>query len=1306
MSQRSSIFPVYIKAEYDGSGRAFDGLTAEARKAVEDSRRVFEQGFSQVQQVVSKALSVPRNQGGSLDLGVEEYRRAAQEAEAYAIASREVSNAMQAQARSAGNLSKEDRIVAASARAAAIEADKHAQELRALARAAELTQAELNKTASATDAVVAAAGRGTQANHQVVNSTQAVRQATVQAGQQLQDVAISLYSGQQAAVVMAQQLPQLAFSLTGLSDSANATQRKIGQLAEFLSGPWGLAVGVAVGVLGTYIASLFSAGDAADKTGSATSQLKDKIDLSKNSYEALIAVVNEYNKSLEKTEALTYAAAKAAEVEAEKLLAKAKAKLAVLEIQDPTENALSNQDAASAMLGNQQLISYYKKRIEGLEKDLRSSQLTVADLDVKARLDPAVALKREAERRIGIMAEEHKKGLRSTQSYADERFKIEQDLARKLKALNEQTKRQTSTAPKLPPVTEAEVAGLLGARRWGGKRSAARNAAVGGAANSYHLTGQAIDLPLTINGKPLTKEGIRAALEPAGIIIKELHGPGDKGHSDHFHIAFDRRRASPDKMDEARQRAIAAAARETERLGRISDSAAENVARIGAEFDDQPRLIDRANAAAAKLRDIVKEIEEQGRGADGKSLVPRGDEIIAQAKVAEAAALDSVNRPMRDMLEAAREQEVLDNLRLNNLNSQAAVLERALGLKRATGRVTLEEVEAIRQIVAEEQRRGQELEKQAQAQRRNLELLDRTQQNLRQGIRDLLDGKGFNAIGDVFKRQFDAYKDALADQLSEALFDDVFRDQRLKILGLDKVDEAGQKMAAKVMDIIAALEEYRVALRQTTTAMSGATSGGFAANDNHAGPAITVMGRRTVEQEMRALGNSLMRSVLGPKLADAIGGTLEKAMRGAAFGQAGAGLVLGKSGVNTGSAIGGMFGEAAFKKLGGSLFTKLGAFGGPVGMMAGGIIGGLVGKLFGGGAKWGTSVVGGGTSGNNSGMKDGTATAAGSVSSAISRLAEQLGGDVGRYNVSIGQMDGKWRVSTTGRTGKLENKYSDVTNFGTEGAEAALRFAIADAIKDGAIQGISASAQRLLQKYSDDVEKAVEKALSFESVFTRLKRYTDPVGAALDELNKEFTKLRKTFEEAGASAEEFAKLEQLYGIERANAIKEANERVVGSLRSLYEELTIGNSALSLRDRKAEALAKYNPLAERVRAGDVTAYDDFAEAARALLEIERELSGSQSGYFSLLDEVTRLTKSTLDASDARANASASAPSPFAPPAANDNPAVVLALGQLGNFIVDGLSGPLAAINQNLGALIVQGTLGGGAGGRDRANVSYY
>ncbi|MEP6868704.1 MAG: DnaB-like helicase N-terminal domain-containing protein [Novosphingobium sp.] len=235
-----------------------------------------------------------------------------------------------------------------------------------------------------------------------------------------------------------------------------------------------------------------------------------------------------------------------------------------------------------------------------------------------------------------------------------------------------------------------------------------------------------------------------------------------------------------------------------------------------------------------------------------------------------------------------------------------------------------------------------------------------------------------------------------------------------------------------------------------------------------------------------------------------------------------------------------------------------------------------------------------------------------------------------------------------------------------------------------------------------DLQAALTKAVSFESVFTRLKAYTDPVGAALDTLDKEFGKLKSIFTEASASTQEYADLEKLYGLERAKAVKAATDQILSSLTSLYDQLTVGNSALSLSDRKSAAQANYQPLAARVAAGDTSAYDAYSSAATALLDIERQISGSQSDYFTLLDQVTSLTKGAIDGQTTIATASANRDNPFTAftASAADNQGTIDAIGQLGSTLLSGIVPQLSAVNANLGKLIQQGLA------KDAASYSGY
>lgn len=333
-------------------------------------------------------------------------------------------------------------------------------------------------------------------------------------------------------------------------------------------------------------------------------------------------------------------------------------------------------------------------------------------------------------------------------------------------------------------------------------------------------------------------------------------------------------------------------------------------------------------------------------------------------------------------------------------------------------------------------------------------------------------------------------------------------------------------------------------------------------------------------------------------------------------------------GAGTGTAMGQLlFGQNKGAQIGGAIGGSIGQLvGGPIGNLVGSIIGSTLGKLFGGGAKYGSAVVGanGVTVGGNNDNSKGAATGAGgAVSDAIGAIAQALGGTVGNYAVSIGETDGKWRISTTGRSGELKSKYSDVQVFGKgdAAAEAALKAAIADAIKDGAIQGVSAAVGRLLQS-GGDIDKQVSKAQLFQSVFKELKAQTDPLGSALDDLGTQFNALKAIFDEAGASAAEYASLEQLLALKREEAVDAARQSKVDKITDQFElqiralEL-IGNSEAALAASRMLELAGTKATLQPIRQfvyqlEDARAVmDQFGPLAEDLRSYRKELVGTSS-----------------------------------------------------------------------------------------------
>jgi len=383
-------------------------------------------------------------------------------------------------------------------------------------------------------------------------------------------------------------------------------------------------------------------------------------------------------------------------------------------------------------------------------------------------------------------------------------------------------------------------------------------------------------------------------------------------------------------------------------------------------------------------------------------------------------------------------------------------------------------------------------------------------------------------------------------------------------------------------------------------------------------------------------------------LAPTVAGGITKLL-GGTFGAAGIGQIAGKALMGVGQ---GLFADSLVKLLGIKGSATGGALGGAAGFLIGGPLGGLIGGALG-------SIVGGlfkkkpkarsvlsvddstgelsyTTTGNKASARSASSSAADAVIQGLKQVADQLGGVIGGpLSTTIGVYKGKYRVNTTGSDvigglsgSEADNEKLGLYNFGKDGAEAAVQFAIQDAINDGVIKGVRDSTKRLLSA-GKDFNAQLQKAVTFENVFKELKQYQDPVGAAIDDLNTQFDKLRQIFKEAGASTAEYSQLEQLYAFKRADAIKSATQDVSSSLQDLLDSLRYkDDTGLSLRTRQANALAAFNPLAATVRAGGVVDQDKFAEAARAVIDISRQLYGSTAKYFDQLNDITNLTAKAI------------------------------------------------------------------------------
>lgn len=657
-----------------------------------------------------------------------------------------------------------------------------------------------------------------------------------------------------------------------------------------------------------------------------------------------------------------------------------------------------------------------------------------------------------------------------------------------------------------------------------------------------------------------------------------------------------------------------------------------------------------ANAATGALEELIKKQRQQAKEKrlliDGEkdlnALIKERDEL--QGKIGKgflgfgsSGALDVLGRFTDDR----------NRQRLAEINKQIAEGRQALDMERA-GPLTLDR--QMGDLAAQRLKDAYATEKQTKAKVAKIKAdndeADAMERLVYAGMKaaQAFSEETAKALGAGLDKDAAKYWDSVATRQAEALGK------------LTSTAEANADWNAQLQETVQLLEQiggFGSALGgmgKIFAALSGGNLGSLPGAAGILGKGVGGVTWQTVDSDgnrmVHQLGDEFARvldNVFGSK------GSFSKVLESAGMGAAASQLVMGNKGSGLGSAIGGILGKEAGEALGKGVGGLLGKAAGPLGSIVGGVLGGALGGLL-KSTKTGFTVISnkGVTSGGSSReLAQGAQNTGDSISAQLASIAERLGGTVGNYDVSIGTRSSGWiRVSASGSSrvaDKNYNKGPDVIYNGKDPAEAA-RIALLNAIQDGAIKGIRVGAERLL-KTGKDVEQALQKALDFEGVFSRLKAYRDPVGAALDTLDREFTRLQDVFKQAGASAAEYADLEALYGIERAKAVKAANDQVLGSLRDLQKALTIGNDAMSLRDRNTAALAAYNPLAERVKAGDKTAFDDFVKASEDLLNIQRQLYGSTGAYFSTQDAIKAITDKAITNQTLIDTASANRDSPF-------------------------------------------------------------
>lgn len=1221
--------------------RALAHIAASAGQAADNLKKPLVAALAEVQGMAQTALQLPRTATGSLDLSsqIASLRGAAAASEERATALREMAVAQTAAASSGRAVEESMRAEASAARIAADAEQENASAIRQRILALEAVQTELNRTASATQLYNGATGT-------MVSGTRQTQQATVQLGQQFQDFAVQVSSGQSAFTAFAQQMPQAAFALTGF-------QGKLGAVGAFLSGGWGVAVTVALVALAPFVAKILKGNEGLDdavkklrEKASATDLDRQANEIWSKSVDGQVTAMRELNKQLEqqlKTQS---------QLQAEKL-GEAKSKLGTI------------------LYGRGDAIE--RKGLGQSTDELREARADV------------VALRATRQALVGRPGEE---GARIQLGRAEQRVDALQKRVDQLAADAEQARRTIRAAE--IPIVERRIEGALDASTAATIRYTDALGELRQARQADRITEEEFERRGIALARKRDREveAARAAQRtargdsagPLTTFISPIKGRVGSGFG---------RRARPTAGASSDHKGIDIAAAFGTPVKAAAGGVVVHVGKLGALGNAV--LIDHGGGTISQYGHLSSLTVAKGQRVDqgdqvggvgstgvstgnhlhygvkvgGRYVDPRGGRFRTdETAVALRADRLETGKLAKETRDLAREQRELDSA----LDGLAGKYDPAA----AAAKAYREELAKI----AELQREGKINAGQALGLEASATTVYREQQ-----ARSIAEGLDRFAETDLAKSAVDAM------------------DAGIKAYGRGMIEET-DRVGERLRDVIGGAADL-LGIRATGRMrflfdpsgiedQSREVVEGFAA-------ALKRQGIEIDPRSIEKLVAGLAGAAAGSEAFGAIGGTI--------FGRKGA-----KIGGAAGAGIGAALGPSAMAAAGPYLaaYQAGQAIAQPIGRELGfnktltafGLLPGAIGKLFGVGAKvkTGGSTIGGdqfgnlsigSTFGNSGSAKSGSKDAAGAVISSLQSLADSLGAQItGAPGLTIGSRDGAFRVNTGGTSLKVKKGAVD---FGKDGADEAIAFAVSESLKRGVITGVSAASAAIL-KSGADLQASIQKVVLIESIPRELKGMLDPVGAAIDELNRKFAKTVAALKEGGASAEQMAQAERLYQLQ-LDQTKSSTESVTSTLKAFLFDLKGGpNSPYSLRDQEKVATEQLKPFLDQIAAGQSIDQGKYQEAASRFLEVERQLYGSTSKFFDQQDVIQAATAKAIATIDNAAPITAAVESPFAKATAASSAQTASATQASAEIL-----GELSATMANMQGLLARMAANDGAGG---------
>lgn len=706
------------------------------------------------------------------------------------------------------------------------------------------------------------------------------------------------------------------------------------------------------------------------------------------------------------------------------------------------------------------------------------------------------------------------------------------------------------------------------------------------------------------------------------------------------------RRVPTDEADviENSERVAERLADEAAALERWGDGVEDTVRRIATAFTDTPPVVAQVTERIDQLDEIIEQLRERR---------PVGfEQMIADAEAAKIAVREGLNRPIEEYLESqvkARANQALIN---QGRHEEAEVLRIIADLEEKRGQLSDDQKAAVRASVAatRTQARDADVDKVLQSQRERLGIqhliglglqaeadaleiilgIERERGPLAETQRDaILDGvyalqeqnrqleiargkqeKFLTALGDVRSLVGDILSgsiDKLTDipnrlvssfqklsgaMLEERLFGDTFRQLEDQITGANGARVSAENFARTLDTVNPALVNLANAANGAAAAVSGEPA---------PGEAVPLPGLPTTARPTTAQGffvETLKKLAKGVGISDdgakKIGEFGAKAIAGAATGAmvAGFGKMLGIRTSSTGGQIGGAVGKMS---------------GLPGGEIIGSIVGSIGGGIISGGPKSGSATIRSTfddpSARGNRGQSAAATGVAKSIQDSIANIAETLGGGLGAFNVSIGKRGDDWRVDSSGRGRTKKSK--GAKDFGDDQA-AAMQFAIMDAIKDGAVTGLSAAVSAAL-KSSTDLDRALREAL-------KVKDLEDLIGGLGSKLSKPFRDFDRVAEERVRIAKKYGldllAVERVNAEERMSLIENVIKSRIGGLTDFQNEMRFGDLFEGdAPTRRAALLGEIDKVGRRADAGEEGAGDQLVDLYRRLLDTSKEAFGT-------------------------------------------------------------------------------------------------